>query len=372
MILNALPGPSGDVDGLAVLVVFALCSLLLEYFDISLPRGDSLGVSGALHSAALVLLGPLYATVAAAIGTALAIVLRGRFARNSSMSIELPALAGAFGVATLVDVAARLIIPVGGAAVWRAALVAASFLAAEMTIVQVLVASRSTRSALWLIRGNAVRQAPLLLAEFSSSVLAVIIFPSMGLWSLVLVVVLLLLIRQSYAMLLDIRETYRTTVEVLVEAAERSDERLAGHAERTAELAREIAARCGLAPSDLERVSYAALLHDVGAIGAGAQPSPSPGGSSSIVLGASRTFEDVVRVLQVLENSPERRPSDSDLMAAFVVALSSDIDASLHPRVADAHPSASLSRVGALLPPEARSRALAAAVRLGFDLERRA
>ena len=38
-------------------------------------------------------------------------------------------------------------------------------------------------------------------------------------------VALLLLMRQSYALFLDIRETYRTTVEVLVEAAESQDER---------------------------------------------------------------------------------------------------------------------------------------------------
>ena len=47
----------------------------------------------------------------------------------------------------------------------------------------------------------------------------------MGPWSLIPVVALLLLMRQSYALFLDIRETYRTTVEVLVEAAESQDDR---------------------------------------------------------------------------------------------------------------------------------------------------
>ena len=47
----------------------------------------------------------------------------------------------------------------------------------------------------------------------------------MGSWSLIPVVALLLLMRQSYALFLDIRETYRTTVEVLVEAAESQDRR---------------------------------------------------------------------------------------------------------------------------------------------------
>ena len=38
---------------------FFLAVLLLDSFDISLPRGDSIGVSGALSAAAVILLGPL-------------------------------------------------------------------------------------------------------------------------------------------------------------------------------------------------------------------------------------------------------------------------------------------------------------------------
>ncbi len=89
----------------------------------------------------------------------------------------------------------------------------------------------------------------------------------MGAYSLIPVVALLFLIRQSYAMLQDIRELYRTTVEVLVEAAEAQDVRRVGHAERTASIARTIGTHMGLASGQIERISYAALLHDVDAIG---------------------------------------------------------------------------------------------------------
>ena len=77
-------------------------------------------------------------------------------------------------------------------------------------------------------------------------------------------VALLLLMRQSYVLFLDIRETYRTTVEVLVEAAESQDSRRAGHSDRTAVLARSIAMGCGLSASEVELIGYAALLHDIG------------------------------------------------------------------------------------------------------------
>ena len=147
-----------------------------------------------------------------------------------------------------------------------AIVVPAVFLFGDLAAAQAIAAISTGRPVGRLVRGNLVTQAPLLIAEWSASVLLLITVEGMGSWSLVPVVALLLLIRQSYALLMSIRETYRTTVEVLVEAAEGQDRRLLGHAERTAEIARRIAARMGLTVARVELVSYAALLHDVDAI----------------------------------------------------------------------------------------------------------
>ena len=115
-------------------------------------------------------------------------------------------------------------------------------------------------------------------------------------------VALLLLMRQSYALFLDIRETYRATVEVLVEAAESQDVRRFGHADRTAATARAIAMHIGVAAPAVERISYAALLHDLGELAA----TPDSEGfvpvrdihSAEIVEGVEffRTVEPVLRI----------------------------------------------------------------------------
>lgn len=244
--------------------------------------------------------------------------------------------------------------------------VAAAYLAAELVVVQLLVAKGSSRSALRLIRGNAVRQAPLLGAQLSASVLAVVIFPYMGAWGLALVVVLLLLIRQSYAMLLDIRETYRTTVEVLVEAAEGSDSRRRGHSERTAEIAREIGAYCGLAPSEIETISYAALLHDLDALGEedGARRSVC---RPSEVLRGVRSFERTARILQIFEGEGSGiAPTEGELLSAYVVALATDIDAIDNKELRLLHGRPALDRLSQDVPQQAKARVVASALRLGY------
>lgn len=359
-------GPEGASWSLVLL--FAAAVMVLEYFDISLPRGDSLGVSGSLHSASIVILGPLTSLAAAVVGTATAIGARQKTERNTDVGIEVVSLSGAFSIAVIADFALRSSTYWSGAPAARTVLVSAVYLVSELIAVQLLVARRSDRSAQWLIRGNAVRQAPLLLAEWSSAVLAVITFPSLGGWSLVLVVVLLLLIRQSYALLLEVRETYRTTVQVIAEAAERVDARLEGHAERTAAIAREIGCRCGLSPADLERVSYAALLHDIWAISeyTGRPGAPS---SSSLVFGGAATFEDVARILRILE-TPDggELTAEVDVLAAVVVALADAIDAANNPSVAEAHHGSILTRIAQVVPGHVVGKAAAVAVRLGFDV----
>lgn len=358
-------GMLGSRDWLP-LVAFGLAILILEFFDISLPRGDTLGVSGALDSAAVVLLGPGPAMVAGVIGTVAAFLARRGTDRHTQPTVEIPSLLAAFAAAILVD---RVF---AGAAASVAALyarplvVAFSYLLAELVVVQLLMAKGSTRTAGRLIRGNIVRQAPLLAAQLSASVLAVITYPKMGPWGLGMVVVLLLLIRQSYAMLLGIRETYRTTVEVLVEAAESADGQRRGHAERTAAMAREIGSACGLSPSEVETVSYAALLHDVDAIGHDARY-PRPVCKPSEVLDGVGSFEGVARVLRVFEGGMAPPAcADSELLGAYVVALANDIDAADCGAVKSLHPSSALHRLRLVVPQEAKARAVAAAVRLGF------
>jgi len=354
----------------ATILCIFIAVFVLDLFDISLPRGDSIGVSGALCAASLLIIGPLRAIPMCLLSLALAFALRqgGRPFRWIATGLSTRAVSLAIGTVTMA------VLGVGGPTWHRFAVafvVPAVLLLGELLFAQVGMALASKRPLARLIRGNLVVQAPLLIAEWSASVLLLITFEGMGSWSLIPVVALLLLIRQSYALLLDIRETYRTTVEVLVEAAEGQDSRLTGHAERTAVIARKIAMCIGLTVPQVELVSYAALLHDVDAIRGDAKVTDrTAAGHSSELFEGVDFFADVRPILRVCDGdfAGEGMHSENDLMAGFIVALASDADAAESIDVAAMHGGSVVARVSPGVSGSAKAAAVAAALSLGYKI----
>jgi hypothetical protein len=351
-----------STDQLLAVATIAAATAMIEYFDISLPRGDGIGVSGTLNSAALVMLGPRAALATSLTGALVALGLKSRRERTVSSSIELPALLVALATAAAVD--ALILAELGGYTELRALVVSSTYLLVELAVVQALTSARSGRSYAQPL-ASARQQLPLLLAQVSACMLAVIIYPTMQEWSLLLVVVLLLLIRQSYALLLSTRDTYRMTVEVLVEAAEGTDVRRIGHSERTAAIAREIGASYGVSGRQIERLNYAALLHDIDALGSETRTANI---RPSEVLEGQETFADIIPVLRVLEGGWTSSLTADDVLAAFIVGLSSDIDANQNPSLCSIHEADESVRLATLLPTETRVGIVSTALRLGYGV----
>jgi hypothetical protein len=356
---------------------FFFAILMLDSFDISLPRGDSIGVSGAVTAAAIILVGPVWASaicIASVIVTNLA--RHGADMRRRSLAAVLARSAALFAAtmtAFILSLRPDLYDSLLGAA-----LVPLAYLLTDLVAAQLVAAVGTGRPIGRLLRGNLRVQAPLILAQLSASVLLLITYQgmgdgiSMGDWSLIPAVALLFLIRQSYAMLLDIRELYRTTVEVLVEAAEAQDARRVGHAERTSAAARAIAMRVGLSASRVERISYAALLHDIDAIGDTSELMVDGGGpvvavgSSSAVFEGVHFFDDVLPIIRVCDGyMSEEPPTEDDLQSGLIVALASDVDAAAHPDVASAHVGNSVDRVSPRVSASVKSSVVGAALALG-------
>ncbi|MDZ4169845.1 MAG: hypothetical protein U1E26_09335 [Coriobacteriia bacterium] len=341
---------------------FAVAIALLGYFDISLPRGDSVGVTGALEAAALLALG-FWAAVPVILGAALVAMIARHLAGRG-----VRVLSGlASRVAGLVAVAV-LLRAVEGASLggWAKTLgVIAVYVVAEMLARQTAEALRSRRSLRRQVLGGLSLQAPLVLAQFSTAALVAVVYPHMQSWSLVTAVALLLLIRQSYRLLLGEKETYRMTVEVLVEAAEAADVNRHGHAERTASIARAIAIRCSFPSKEIERVSYAALLHDIARIREQGAADYTPTTSSQLLEGVD-FFEDVVRVMRVFDGHvpEEASASAADVRAAFVVGLASDIDDAAH----GAYGAGSVSSLADIVPWSVKASAVGAALSLGYQV----
>lgn len=354
---------------------FFAAVLLLDFFDIAMPRGDSVPVSGALCGAAVVLLGPVQAAVIS-VGSAVISQFprggRGVGQMLASVAARLAAVGASWLVMSAVTLGFRGVTPFGGAL-----LAPAVYLVVELAVSQVVFAVRRKRPALRMLTGNLTRQAPLLLAETSAAALTVVTYPEMSAWSLIPVVALLLLMRQSYALLLEIRETYRNTVEVLVEAAEGQDERRGGHSERTAAIARSIGQRVGLSSSQIELLSYAALLHDIDAIAGthsvSAEEVPDCGdksrrGHSSAVFEGVDFFANVAPILGLCDGDADKAAAASEpcLISALIVALASDADVFEHPAAGLAHSGSAVARVSPFVPPEMKARAVAAALALGY------
>jgi hypothetical protein len=369
ILTTIIGGPFPPLDSsLWAALWFLVAASLLDFFDISLPRGDSAGGAGALCAAALVVVGPPRALLIAVAAAVAAHAVR----RGADASSRLVAVIASRGAAFLMADLASVVLARYASNTVSFALVPAVFLVTELVATQTASALRTGRGLIRLIRGNANSQAPLLAAQWSAAVLLLVTYSGMRVWSLVPVVVLLLLIRQSYALFLSIRETYKTTVGVLVEAAESQDARRAGHSDRTAVLARSIAMNCGLAAAEVERIGYAALLHDLGKLAeltTTEESMESRQSTSADVVHGVKFFERIEPVLRVCDGGGEGAEADeSDLLAGLIVALSSDIDAEYHPEVAAAHDESAVARVSHRVTPAVKARAVGAALRLGYRI----
>jgi hypothetical protein len=314
------------------------------------------------------ILGPLPAVLLSLVSPLVVHVARYRGASFSRVGLLLIARAAALAVSIGV-----LVLPfVDSQSVFTKMAVPAVFLAVDLLVSQAFVAARSGRPFGRSLVGTVGAQAPLLAAQWSAAVLLLMTYGGMSSWSLIPVVALLLLTQQSYALFLDIRESYRTTVEVLVEAAESQDARRVGHADRTAQIARSIASNMGLPAAEVERVSYASLLHDLGVLAA--DPDPEATGdvqvarASEVVHGVA-VFESVEPVLQACEGTPPETPFTNDvLLIAMIVALASDIDGATTPAVAEAHHGSATEAVAGIVPAAIKARVVGAAVGLGYPI----
>ncbi len=346
-------------------IVFGLAAAGVGLFDVSLPRGDVIGVSGAIDAAALALLGPAAAVLSCLVGIGGAFLVRRGADRPVRLGVTLSARMG--GLLTAAMTLNTLDLSVSNQelrAIMLGLVTGTVFLSAELLIVLVFSSARTDRSFWRLIRGNISVQMPFMLAQMSAVTLTVLTYDRMGDWSLLVLLALLLLIRQSHAMLLDIREAYRATVEVLAEVAEGCRAGEDGHAHRTAKIAREIASRCGLGPIEIEKVSYAALLHDIGRIGDSVHDQC----PSSSVIDGVESFVDIIGILRIVDglHSEGQAASERDKLAAYVVALASDIDVAVTGDTAERGRTA--VKLAELVPSTLRAKAVGAAVRLGYGV----
>ena len=345
--------------------VLAIVAIVLGAGDVRLHRGGLAGVSAAFDAVALVVVGPVLSAALVVLGV-LAGVGFGDATRNAGTRLLTARIIGLLlGYFAALLSAASTAMPLAAV---RGTAMLISFLAAVG--VYLLLGGDGGAAPSVLTRGRGMEgQTSMAMAQLSAGCLALTVFETMGAWSLLLLCVLLLLVRQSYALLAEISDSYLRTVEVLVEAAEGIGSTLRGHADRSATLARSLASRSGLSPAAAQCAGYAALLHAVGAIGDGeGAQSGRAGVRAAKVVENIGFFAPVIGPLRLLDGLPDSAgASQEDVSIALCVALAQRRDICT---IAGSHGDwlcvGDVRRIGALADPTTLNRVRKAAAALGY------
>jgi len=253
-------------------VAFVLAYALVDAMNVRLSRGDSVFVDGAIMLASIILLSPPMAVVTCLLGVALGATFDTRnhkplVARLGEI-LRRPLLVAAIAMlaSTFLDRAALA----SGSAVALLMAVGLGLLhsCADFVLLAIDMALEK-RIGVWAsIPGLARSLSALYAAHISLGVASALLFPSGRLWGFGVMVALVLLIQYSFNLLLKSKGAYSETIQALVRASElQSGENEEGHSRRVADLCFYAGRLLSLSTKSLERLNYAALLHEIGRIG---------------------------------------------------------------------------------------------------------
>ncbi len=256
----------GDSPVWTVVALFAVLSVFSEHFAVELPSKDGMSAGYMLTIASIVALSPEHSLLGPMIvGMTCGLSLHNFWARDWRKVMFNMAN---FGLSALAAAAVFNSFP----GLWLDSasliLVAAGFATLAYFVVNdVLVATVVS-----LETGQSVRR---LLREFRPSELQAFPFAIFGAFVgklyldvgpviVPLLVVPILIARQTFASFVQVKAAHEATVETLISALEAKDHYTAGHVERVAVYAGYMGEEMGFSLRRLERLRFAALMHDVG------------------------------------------------------------------------------------------------------------
>lgn len=256
----------GDRPRWVALVLFGALGVFAENLDVPLPVGDNVGAGFMLQIAAIIvfrdagsLLGPLVVGMCCGVYVP---HLRERAWRKVAFNI------GNFGLSALASATALTFVPLWwfdhAATLLLAALIAAvTFFIVNDLLVALMLALDSEHAfgeILRQFRASDLHSLPF--AIFG--VFAGRLYLGIGPIIIPLLIVPILIARETFASYLALKQSYDDTVRILIGALEAKDTYTAGHSERVATFARYIGLELSLSPKRLDRLRLAALMHDVG------------------------------------------------------------------------------------------------------------
>lgn len=177
-----------------------------------------------------------------------------------------------------------------------------------------------------IAQGTATLQRPLAtmyLVHLAMAAVAVRLYGESGAWAFPIALLLTLILQNSFNLYLRIRRGYADTIGALAHAAELDRPHDSGHARRVADLAVAVGRRMGLSSRELERIGYAALLHDIGRMGDGGDDTSGVHAQRGAEIVASIPFlEDVAPLI----GRPMEDYAGSQPVGAEIVRVCSHYD----------------------------------------------
>ena len=119
------------------------------------------------------------------------------------------------------------------------------------------------------------------------------LYLDLGPWVVPLFVAPILIARVQFASYLALREAHEATIATLIRALEAKDRYTAGHVERVARFSELVGTELGLRAGELERLRYAALMHDIGKLIVPNQILNKPGRLTEAEFARMRSHEGV-------------------------------------------------------------------------------
>jgi len=250
---------------------FALLIFIADSFTIQLPKRAFISVSFAVIFATILLFGPWTAALASIVTVFNISDIRHKIPWYKMLFSACNYIVSAFLTGFVYTVTGGAIGSIGASdfpfIIVPFVLACTVFFVTNTSLIALAVAFLYKESALNTWRYNFQWLIPNYYALGVLGFILAQIYASTGPASIILLVVPLLIARQTFRVYMKLKGTYVDTVSALVQALEAKDPYTRGHSERVAKYAEATARELKLPDEKVEVLKYAALLHDIGKIG---------------------------------------------------------------------------------------------------------
>jgi putative nucleotidyltransferase with HDIG domain len=261
-----------EIGGAAGLAFWTVATLVASALPVRLPRGIIVSVAAAPMVAAMILGGPLAAAGVAVLGTTDTREVRGQVPWYGTVFNHASQVVAVFIGAAAYDVLIAIKFD-GSLALssFFAGLVGSALFFGSSWLLAVLAVSARTgvgMRTIWAQDIAGVAVSLIGLAPLGWLMAQVFQLPGgVGWWATALFVVPLFTTRLAYARYVETRELFEQTIGALANAVDARDRYTRGHSNRVSHISEAMARVMHLPESEIEKIKWAGLLHDIGKIG---------------------------------------------------------------------------------------------------------